>query len=193
MNNGAIHATILAAGESLRLGSPKQLLLYRGTSLIRHLAKIALDSRANKVSIVIGANAPEIRAEVARLPLSVINNPRWQEGMSSSIHAAVSTVGPDAAAILFLLSDQPLVSTPILNALIDSFKEYPDRIAACTYSNTLGVPALFPRSFFPDLAALTGDGGAKTVILKNSSSVTPIPFPEGAIDIDSLSDLKKLK
>ncbi|MEX2189125.1 MAG: nucleotidyltransferase family protein, partial [Bacteroidota bacterium] len=173
MNNGAIHAMILAAGESLRLGSPKQLLLYRGTSLIRHLAKIALDSRANKVSIVIGANAPEIRAEVARLPLSVINNPRWQEGMSSSIHAAVSTVGPDAAAILFLLSDQPLVSTPILNALIDSFKEYPDRIAACTYSNTLGVPALFPRSFFPDLAALTGDGGAKTVILKNSSSVTP--------------------
>jgi len=192
-NQGSVHAAILAAGESLRLGSPKQLLLYQGTPLIRHLAKTALDSRAHKVSVVIGANAQEIRDEISRLPLSVIDNAKWKEGMSSSIRAAVETLGPNAAAILFLLSDQPLVSTPVLNALIDSFKTHPDRIAACAYSNTVGVPALFPKGYFPDLASLTGDAGAKTVILRNSSFVSKIPFPDGAVDIDSLSDLKKLK
>ncbi|MEX2115867.1 MAG: nucleotidyltransferase family protein [Bacteroidota bacterium] len=193
MNQGSIHAMILAAGESLRLGSPKQLLLYQGTTLIRHLAKTALDSRAHKVSVVIGANAGEIEAEVSRLPLSVINNAKWQEGISSSIRAAVAALGSDTAAVLFLLSDQPLVSTPILNALIEAFREHPDRIIACAYADTVGVPAIFPKSYFPDLAALTGDAGAKTVLLRNSATVSTIPFPDGAIDIDSLSDLKKLK
>lgn len=193
VDQGSIHAVILAAGESLRLGSPKQLLLFRGTTLIRHLAKTALDSRADKVSIVIGANAEEIRAEVSRLPVTIVKNATWKEGMSSSIRAAVEALGPNAAAMLFLLSDQPLVSTPILNSLIESFREHPRHIAACSYSNTVGVPALFPREFYPDLSSLTGDAGAKTVILRNLKSVSQIPFPEGSIDIDSLSDLKKLK
>lgn len=113
--------------------------------------------------------------------------------MSSSIRAAVETLGPNADAILFLLSDQPLVSTPVLNALIDSFRQDPNRIAASSYSNTVGVPALFPKQYFPDLAALAGDAGAKTVILRNLNTISKIPFPEGSIDIDSLSDLKKLK
>lgn len=193
VERGHIHATILAAGESLRLGSPKQLLLYQGTSLIRHLVKTTLDSRADKVSVVVGANAEEIRDEISRLPITIINNANWKEGMSSSIRAAVEASGPDAAAVLFLLSDQPLVSTPILNALVDSFRQHPDRIAACSYSKTVGVPALFPREYFPDLVSLTGDSGAKTVILRNLNAVSQIPFPEGSIDIDSLSDLKKLK
>jgi molybdenum cofactor cytidylyltransferase len=193
MNNDVIHATILAAGESLRLGSPKQLLLYQGTSLIRYLAKTALDSRAHKVSVVIGAHAQKIRDEISHLPLSIISNPKWNEGISSSIRAAVETLGPNAAAILFLLSDQPLVSTPILNALVDSFRRYSDRIAASAYSNTVGVPALFPKGYFHELAGLTGDAGAKTVILRHMDSVSTIPFPEGAVDVDTLSDLKKLQ
>ncbi len=184
---------ILAAGESLRLGSPKQLLLYQGTTLIRHLAKTALDSRAGRVSVVIGANAEKIRDEISRLPVTIIRNVNWQEGMASSIRAAVETEGQNAAAILFLLSDQPLVSTPILNALVDSFRQDPDRIAACTYSNTVGVPALFPKSYFRELTELAGDAGAKTVILRHIDSVSKISFPEGGVDIDSLSDLKKLK
>jgi molybdenum cofactor cytidylyltransferase len=110
MSKRIVRVVILAAGESSRLGSPKQLLLFRGTTLIRHLAKTALDSRAKGVSIVLGAHAEKIRNEVSRLPVSIVENPRWSNGIASSIGAAVAALAPDTSAVILALSDQPLVT-----------------------------------------------------------------------------------
>ncbi|HEX9615220.1 MAG TPA: nucleotidyltransferase family protein [Bacteroidota bacterium] len=188
-----IGIVILAAGGSERLGSPKQLLFYKGSSLIRSITKEALNSRANKVAVVLGAEYETIEAEIARQHVVIVRNRDWEKGIGSSIRAGVGAIQEGMDGILIALSDQPLVATPHLNFLIERYKESPGDIIASQYSDSLGVPALFPRKYFPELLALPDDSGAKSVILGHQSSVTPVPLPEGSIDIDELSDLKKLK
>ena len=188
-----IGIVILAAGGSERLGSPKQLLFYKGTSLIRSITKEALNSRAGKVAVVLGADYDTIEAEIARQRVAIVRNRDWQKGIGSSIRAGVAAIQEGMDGILIALSDQPLVATPHLNLLIERFKESPGNIVASQYSDSLGVPALFPRTCFPELLALPDDSGAKSVILRHQSSATAVPLPEGSIDIDELSDLKKLR
>ncbi len=187
-----ITIVILAAGGSKRLGGPKQMLLYQGTSMIRHLAKGALDSRAGKVAVVLGAYLETIEQEIESMPVRIIRNEKWEEGMGGSIAMAVESVRNESDAILFTASDQPLVTTPFLNSMIEASRASAKRIIAAEYSETLGIPALFPGKYFDELAALSGDSGAKKIILKHRTSVIGIPFPEGSVDIDQLTDLKKL-
>lgn len=186
------HIVLLAAGASERLGSPKQLLPYQGTTLIRHLVKVALDSRARGVTIVLGANADLIEPEIARMHVNIVRNPEWKTGMASSIRAALEAVRDFANAVLFMVSDQPLVTTPSLNSIIDRFRDSGGQIVASGYAGTVGIPALFPKRFFPELLQLTGDAGAKSILLRHRQELIAIPFPDGAVDIDTLSDLKKL-
>ena len=188
-----IAIVILAAGASERLGSPKQLLFYKGTSLIRFITKEALDSRADKVAVVLGAEYETIEPEIARQRVTIVRNQEWNKGIGVSIRLGVTAIQEGMDGILLSVCDQPLVTTPLLNSLIERFRESPSNIVASQYSDTLGVPALFPRKSFPDLTSLQDDSGAKSIILRNPSSTIPVPFPEGSIDIDELSDLKKLR
>jgi molybdenum cofactor cytidylyltransferase len=186
------HIVLLAAGGSERLGSPKQLLSYQGTTLIRHLIKVALDSRARGVTVVLGANANLIEPEIVRLHVKITKNPEWKTGMASSIRTAVALLRDSSDAVLFMVSDQPLVTTPSLNSIIDRFRDSGGQIVASGYAGTVGIPALFPKRFFPELLQLTGDAGAKSILLRHRQELIAIPFPDGAVDIDTLSDLKKL-
>ncbi|GJQ21092.1 MAG: 4-diphosphocytidyl-2C-methyl-D-erythritol kinase [Bacteroidia bacterium] len=186
------HIVLLAAGASERLGTPKQLLPYQGTTLIRHLLKVALDSRAGGVTVVLGAHADLIEPEISRMHVKVARNREWQTGISSSIRAGLEGV-QGADSVLFMLSDQPLVTTPFLNSIIDRSRESPGRIVASAYKGTVGVPALFPHRHFSELSRLKGDEGAKSFLLRHRQEILTLPFPDGAVDIDNLSDLKKLR
>ncbi len=181
---------LLAAGGSSRFGSPKQLLPFNGTTLIRYLAEVALRSKADAVYVVVGAEAEKIQPELSGLQIHTLVNDRWKEGFSSSLGAGVDALPEETEAALIMLCDQPLVTTEVLNSIIDTHQASKKPVVASAYADTLGVPVLFARSLFPELLSLRGDHGAKQIIQRHLQDVASVAFPGGAVDIDVPSDIK---
>jgi molybdenum cofactor cytidylyltransferase len=190
-----IAAVVLAAGESSRLGRPKQLVEYRGRSLIRGAVEAALGGGCSPVVVVLGAHADRVRREIEPLDVRHVFNPAWREGMAASIRAGVAEVESVPAAIeavVLASCDQPHLSAEILSRLIAAFRRREDAsasMAACEYAGILGVPALFARAEFGRLLALDGDRGARDLLRAGSGPVVRISWPEGARDVDAPADL----
>lgn len=183
---------ILAAGASTRLGRPKQLLRFRGRTLLRHAAETALASVCRPVVVVLGAFAERLSRELAGLPVTVAVNLQWNEGMSSSIRAGLKALAPERDgpdAVVIMLCDQPLVSAQFLDRLVAIHQSTGKGIVAAEYGGEGGVPALFSRAYYPDLAALSGSRGAKPLIVKYAMHAEQISLPEAAFDIDRQEDM----
>jgi molybdenum cofactor cytidylyltransferase len=184
-----VGVVILAAGESKRLGQPKQLLPFRGKTLIRCAIDAALSSICRPVVVVIGANGDQIRRELPG-DIRVVENPDWGEGMSSSIRRGVEAIESEVDAIILMLADQPLVTGEIL----DQFVEKADvGLVAAEYSGAIGVPALFARPYFDALLWTRGEKGAKSILVANERHVARIQCPEAALDIDTATDVQRLQ
>jgi molybdenum cofactor cytidylyltransferase len=191
---------ILAAGTSSRLGSPKQLLSYKGKNLLRHTVDEALETGCASVFVVLGANSELLRKELKDKPVSIVENTAWQEGMASSIRCGLETITntilrPDS--IIFMVCDQPYVSSSLLLNLVEKRNKTGMPIVASSYedksgSYQMGTPALFHRSFFPALMELKGDRGARKLIADNPDKAATVSFPEGITDIDTKEDYEKL-
>lgn len=182
---------ILAAGASTRLGKPKQLLRYREQSLLFHAAQTAVASVCEPIVIVLGAYAELLKPEVQGLPVQVVENPHWQEGMGSSIATgikAINSYSEQLEAVVLMLCDQPFVSVDLINQLVKSYHLTKHPIVASEYQGTLGVPALFNCTLFGDLLNLKSAAGAKKVMSKYSTDVYSVAFSKGVIDIDTPSD-----
>lgn len=179
---------ILAAGESKRMGSPKQLLQIEGKSLIHRTAEIALATDCYPVVMVIGANKPQIAPEIVDLPLTIIDNPMWHEGMSSSVKiglAGVYMTYKEVEAVIILVCDQPYLSVSLLERMVEIYTTKKPRLIACRYGEELGVPALFDRTLFEELLDLKGDKGAKPVLMKHLDEAHILQFEAGSIDLDT--------
>jgi molybdenum cofactor cytidylyltransferase len=193
----AVGIVILAAGGSTRLGRPKQLLPYQGRSLLRRAAETAIATSCRPVIVVLGATADACRSELQDLPVLTVQNPDWTEGLSSSIRLGVATLQaaspPPLDAAIVMLCDQPLLTAAILEALVTTFETTDCEIVASDYGGASGVPALFHHRLFPELLRLTGPQGAKQVMRLHAEQTRAIPFPDGAIDVDTPADYEKLK
>jgi molybdenum cofactor cytidylyltransferase len=190
-----IGAVILAAGGSSRFGQPKQLLPFRGKTLIRTIIDAACEAGCSPVVVVIGGNGETIHPEVAHANVLEIRNTNWQRGIGSSIRSGVQALTDHAAtveAILLLVCDQPAVNAPFIERLIATREATKKDIVASSYADTVGVPALFNRSLFKELLSLGDDGGAKSIILRNPERVARLAFPEGSVDVDTWQDWEKL-
>ena len=187
---------LLAAGASVRLARPKQLLLYRGQTLLKYSIQTALDSQAQPVVVVLGANANELQNEIKESNVHVVINEHWQEGMSSSIRRgvkAITEVVPAVEGVILMVCDQPYVTAGLLNELITVHEKSGKQIVACSYSDTFGPPAFFHHSLFDELLQLKGDIGARSIVRQHTDMVEVIPFAEGTIDIDTETDYEKIK
>ncbi|MBD2203331.1 nucleotidyltransferase family protein [Calothrix sp. FACHB-1219] len=187
---------ILAAGASTRMGKPKQLLPYQGRSLIQHTVESAIASFCNPVIVVLGANAQQIRSQINQNLVQIVENPQWNLGMSTSIRSGISALNKysqNIEAAVITVCDQPYISTEIINNLISAYSATKKPIIASQYAETLGVPALFSRQFFPELLTLHEDTGAKYLIKKYRDLVLAVNFPLGAIDIDTPNDYQNLQ
>jgi molybdenum cofactor cytidylyltransferase len=191
LKNPSVAAILLAAGGSSRIGSPKQLLPYRERSLLRYAAEIAVESNAGQTFAVLGYELERMKAELRGLDVGVIENLDWESGIASSIHVAISSLPSAFKAAIILLCDQPLITSELLDVLIKTQEETGKPIVACRYEDTIGVPALFDRSLFPELMLLNGDHGAKQLITKHGDQAALIPFPGGTVDIDTLADYEQ--
>ncbi|WAC12364.1 nucleotidyltransferase family protein [Dyadobacter pollutisoli] len=186
---------ILAAGNSSRLGEPKQLLKYQNKTLIRHITEAAAETVGSNVIVVTGSNAELIQNEIDGLSFQLAHNADWQEGMASSIVTGVSkliTLNPQCQGAVIAVSDQPFVTSSLFRDLIQSNIQNGSGIVASSYDQTVGTPVFFSSSYFPQLLQLTGVEGAKKLIKRFESDVTTISFPLGSIDIDTQEDYGNL-
>jgi molybdenum cofactor cytidylyltransferase len=182
---------ILAAGSSSRLGRPKQLLVFEGTTLIEHVVRQACAVSEALTVVVSGAIHNEIQTALATAQVSLIYNPDWVKGMSASLQVGLKALlneAPGVKACILMVCDQPYVSTTLLEEMIHSYENNAAEIVACTYAETAGTPALFGACFFDDLLSLGGQAGAKKIIAENETNVFYLPFPMGRVDIDTAQD-----
>ena len=194
MQTNLIGVILLAAGASARLGEPKQLLQFQGETLIRRAAKIAL-AASSRVVVTLGARFEKVRNEIEDLPVEIVENKDWINGMSGSIQIALKKLLADAnqlEAVVVMVCDQPFVDEILLEKIVVEFRETDALIVACEYHNTLGVPALFHRKLFPELLALDAQTGAKHLIKKHELQTKRIQFPEGEFDVDTQADYENL-
>ncbi len=188
-------AVILAAGSSSRLGHPKQLVKNKGKSLLQHTIDCIDKFEFNPSIVVLGANRNEILADINRHSSSVFINSDWSEGIASSIRFGLKKsleLNPSMKQILYLLSDQPYISSDVIQNIIDRHSTGSQIITASTYNNNIGVPAIFDESLFPKLLTLKGDTGAKKIMMQHRNNVQTFPFDDGAFDVDTEDDVEKL-
>lgn len=187
-----LHAIVLAAGASSRFGSAKQLVRVAGRPLLHTAVARAAEVAGTAVSVVLGARAAELTPLLKHSQSAVIINRDWREGLASSIRAGVARLPSSCTAVLLTLVDQPAVTAEDLKRLVSAWRRQPDYIAAARYGATTGVPAIFPRSTFPDLQSLRGDTGARALLQRNPDRVVRVPMASAALDIDTPEDLLKL-
>jgi molybdenum cofactor cytidylyltransferase len=194
-NRTDIEILILAAGSSSRLGQPKQLLKFQGTTLIRRIVQEALNSGVGKVTVVTGYDNKKISAEIADMDISQFYNMDWKEGLGTSIRNGLTyllAINPHLSAVILTMVDQPLVDAAHLKKLADTYDPSRPMIVASAYSGTFGVPVLVDSHYFDQLKTLQGDEGGKKIFAAHLENIIEIPFSGGAIDIDEEKDLQSL-
>jgi xanthine dehydrogenase accessory factor len=186
---------ILAAGGSRRLGRPKQLVEIEGQSLVRRAAEAALSAGSGSVHVVVGAEVVRVRAALGGLPVDVVVNDAWKEGVASSIRAAIEAIERrerPVETIILMLCDQPGVSGDVLRRLLEAYRATRAPVIASRYPEGPGVPALFHAELFPALKSLDGDVGARQLIRHLDREVVTIPFAV-ADDVDTAEDVVRWK
>ena len=185
---------ILAAGASTRLGQPKQNLVFQNKTLLERTIEIAIDTECRPIFVVLGANVNEIDFDIKSKEVKFTFNSNWEEGMASSIRIAISEIEKheEINNALIMLCDQPFVSSKLIAGMLLKQQESKKAIVACKYNDTIGVPALFNRTFFSELLLLRGQEGAKKILKDHPEDVVIIPFDKGNIDIDTKEDYNRL-
>jgi molybdenum cofactor cytidylyltransferase len=184
---------ILAAGASTRMGQPKPLLLWRGEPFIRHIARTALGAGLSPVVIVAGAHTTEIRAVVADLPVTLIHNPDWEAGQSTSVRCGLRALPDTIGSAIFLLADQPQIPIELVTALKDQHAQTLTPIVAPLIDDRRGNPVLFDRVTFADLLSLTGDVGGRAAFAKHPIAYVPWHDANLLLDVDTPEDYQRLR
>ena len=186
---GQLYALVLAAGGSRRFDGLKQLVELQGKSLLRRAVDSVREIVAERVVVILGVKAKKLERELQGYTVQIIHNPNWENGIASSIRTGISVLPETCNGVIIIFCDQPFVTSAHLNKLIDNWNHDRTRIVSSSYASTLGVPAIFPKKFFPKLLKLTGDNGAKSILTENRDEVIPVDLPEAEMDIDTQTDL----
>ncbi len=190
-----IAAVILAAGGSTRFGEAKQLLDWRGSPLLRHVARTALQAGLDPVIVVLGSQAEAAWQALEALPVQTVMNWRWETGLSGSVQVGLTALPPDMPAAIFLQCDQPLVGADLLRALVERFHETGALIVHPAHAGRKGTPVLFARRLFPELTEVSGDKGGRELISRYTNSVVAVEVdnPDVLCDVDTRADYERLK
>jgi molybdenum cofactor cytidylyltransferase len=186
---------VLAAGGSSRMGEPKQLLPVSGETLVRRAARLATEAGVGPVLVVLGAESDRVRAEIEDLPLRIVLNAGWQEGLASSLRAAVEAAErahPAARGLLVMPADQPRLTAGHLRAIDAAQRAGGAAIVASDYGSHRGPPAFFAKQRYATLRALRGDSGARA-LLNGADAATVAAPPGSGIDLDRPEDLDRLR
>ena len=187
-------AVILAAGGSSRMGQPKQLLKFRGTSLLRRAIDTALAVPTEQVIVVLGHAADQLLPECAATSATVVLNDQWMEGVSTSLRGGLAAVSSDARGVFIYPADMPLVTPEALRELAHR-QQVSGRPAAVTDAGGVrGVPVFITRSLFPALMIQEGDVGGAQYLRGHPEAVEAVHFddPDLVRDVDRPEDYARL-
>ncbi|HCF78736.1 MAG TPA: nucleotidyltransferase family protein [Glaciecola sp.] len=192
-----IEALLLAAGESKRFNGSKQLALINGKPMLINTLAVLMHTNVELITVVLGAYAQAIQQALNESELSTTRNPKmrtvlalnWQQGMGASIAAGVKNIDEHATHVFIGLADQVAISAKQCNLMLKQSRENPDNIIAAFYNGKLGAPAIFPKTYFAELATLQNDHGARTILRTNLANIISVPMDEAAKDIDTTADL----
>ena len=193
---GGLYAVVLAAGAARRYGAPKQLVRYRGEALVARSVRVARLAGADAVCVVLGCRADRIRHALRQGYASpaepaIVRNPRWRDGMGRSLACGIRALPAEARAALVCLVDQPRLQAEDMAALVTAWRANPGCAVAARYDGRLGVPAVFPRSWFSRLRRLEGERGAQAM-LASARGVIAVPMARAAFDLDRPEHLAEL-
>jgi molybdenum cofactor cytidylyltransferase len=188
-----ISAIVLAAGLSTRMGKPKLLLRVEGEPILGKVLAVLRHSRVDEVVVVLGADARRTRKAVRFESERIVVNPKYSEGMSSSLRLGLRKVSPDADAALVVLGDQPYLSSSTVDRIIEEYLAKNPPVVVPVYGGTRGNPVLFARAVFADVMRISGDVGAKSVVDKYRDRVLEVPVRDAGIlfDVDTPSDYQR--
>ncbi len=190
-----IHALLIAAGESKRMGAPKQLLPWGNKTLMEHQIEVLQKARL-KVSVVLGANAESIQKTIEHLDVEVFNNNDWNMGMGTSIACGAKEINLSKESldgILIALVDQPLISSEHFQTMIQKFEPGNNQIIVSqSDSGITGPPVLFDIRYLDGLMELQGEAGAKPIIKNHQEKVILIPCQSSLEDIDTPEAYQRL-
>jgi molybdenum cofactor cytidylyltransferase len=189
-----VSGLILGAGASQRLGPPKQLLPFRGTTLLGWVVQqVARASGLDEVIVVLGRAADEIREQVDFGTARVVENPVFTEGCASSYKAGLAALNPESQSIMVILGDQPGIMPEVIDRLADEWRRTESLIALCSYKGRKGHPMIFAQPMFEQLAVLHGDKAAWKLVDANAALVQEVqfdlPFPD---DINTAADFERI-
>lgn len=192
---GRVAAIVLAAGESRRFGSPKQLLPWGETTLLEHVVDAVLESSVEDTLVILGYRAEEMGALLQDRPIRLVINEHWSKGLSSSVEAGLKALPATCEACLFLLGDQPNATTELVDSILERYRRTLAAIVAPSYRGRRGNPVLFTSSLFPELLTLEGDQGGREVILRRQDEVETVEVDEESIflDIDTTADYQEAR
>jgi molybdenum cofactor cytidylyltransferase len=191
----SVAAIILAAGRSSRMGSHKLLLPYKGRPIVNWVLAAACASQADPIIIVLGHEAQQVDAALqSERWFLAINNPWYVDGMSSSLKIGLAATPKDVDGAIILLGDQPLITSEIINAMIAESARDPDAIIAASYQGRRGNPVLFPRQYFTELEAITGDEGGRSVLTRYHERVRLMEIDDAlaGFDVDTPEEYQAL-
>lgn len=182
-------AVVLAAGGSTRLGRPKQLLTRDGETLVQRAARLALESGASRVLVVVGAYADDVAAAVRDLPVERVVNGRWSEGLAGSVRITAESLATHAHATLLLTCDQPALEVDHLQSLLDASRRAPSGSAATRFGDRVGIPAVVAPTLMRAALAVQGDRGLRDVLNAEGAGVIACDAPDLGLDIDTPDDV----
>jgi molybdenum cofactor cytidylyltransferase len=179
---------------SSRLGRPKQLLPFNGTTLLEWVIDQAHSSCAlDEIVVVLGAASEEVRNQVSFGSARVVENPDYGRGCSASYNAGIAALNPQSSGLMILLGDQPGVDSDIIRTAAAGWKKSGAAISLCSYRQRQGHPMIFSKSLYPDLRSLHGDKAAWKLVDGRASEVNLVEidrdFPE---DIDTWEDYQRI-
>jgi molybdenum cofactor cytidylyltransferase len=185
-----LSAILLAAGESKRMGEPKQLMSLGSSTMVEQAIDNLLNSAIDEVIVVLGHRAEEITKSIADKPVKIMVNPNYQEGMSTSIIAGIILVDPQSQGVMLALGDQPLVDSQTINKLIDEFYNHDKGIAVPIYKGKMGHPIIFAIKYKPELLNLEGDIGGREIIKQHPDDILEVAIDSESVitDIDTRDD-----
>jgi molybdenum cofactor cytidylyltransferase len=190
-----ISAILLAAGESRRMGRPKQLLTWQGKTLLQHVLESLISSDADEIILVLGHEADRIKKSLPELPIKIVINPDYQQGMASSLRRGLLAMDPGSEAFLVLLADQPGIGPEIINTLISTFRQADPRrgIIRPVYRGRQGHPVLIGTQYLQEALQQQGDVGARRILLNHPGDILEIDMEEDAVlkDIDTPEEYRE--
>jgi molybdenum cofactor cytidylyltransferase len=188
-----IWAMVLAAGESRRMGRPKLLLPYGRTTIIETVIRRVVSSRVDKTLVVLGSRWRTIKKIIDHLPITTAVNPRYKQGMLSSVRRGIAALPRGCRAVVVALGDQPEIRTGVVNHLVRAYQRGKKGIIVPVYRGKRGHPFLLDLRYGKEIAALNPEVGLRELVRKHPEDILEVRMPDANIlhDIDNPDDYKK--